>query len=842
MRLFVPAAFLLTAVLPLCAQTPAKRPMAFADLAGMKRVSDPQISPSGKWVLFSVTDVVLEKNSKTNHLWVVPLETGARDQGTGSSERQVTSGTGESNGRFSPDGKLVMYTANDDKGRSEIFVAPWDEAAGRVGVGHAVTALETEADGGIWAPDSQHFLFVSSVYPECEGHAPQGPQRNQEEQVCNEVKDAIAEKNPVQARVFDHLLYRHWNQFMGPKHSHIFYAGLDGAAPTDLTPASVVGDHEAPTFSLGGPLGYAISPDGKEVAYSVNLDKVPAESTNNDIFILQLGAEPKSARKVSTSLGSDDGPQYSPDGRWLAWRSQKRAGFESDKFRLLEMDRASGKIHDVLPDFDGWVDEFIYSNPKEPGGGGSFFYITSSAKGEEPILVGPKPVYEWKRSTAPGQANTPPPPPPSSLDIKRVRMTADGSKTPSAGEYSSMQISADGRWLAYVGMTVGKPSEVFVHMASACDQGDMGCVMGGVKGEFVGGQITHLNDALLSQLELPQMESFSSSGANNTKVQGFLIRPPNFDPSKKYPLKFLIHGGPQGAWGDAWSYRWNPELLAANGYVVVMINPRGSTGYGQQFTDEVSGDWGGRAYTDLMRGLDYAEQHYPFIDKTRECALGASYGGYMANWVLTHTDRFKCIVTHDGMYNPQSAFGTTEELWFNEWEFRETGSRKQEAGSSGRRAGVNADSSATLRNDKKSGVGHEVVEQGKPAHPWDFYDKPASEDPFRKWSPMLAIKNAHTPTLVIHGQRDYRLDVSEGFQLFTALQLLGVPSKMLYFPDEGHWVMKPKNSELWYETVNDWCDRWTNTGKYAGAQGAGIREQGAGRDTTAKVASPKVDK
>ena len=228
-------------------------------------------------------------------------------------------------------------------------------------------------------------------------------------------------------------------------------------------------------------------------------------------------------------------------------------------------------------------------------------------------------------------------------------------------------------------------------------------------------------------------------------------------------------------------------MFAADGYVVVMINRRGSTGYGQKFVDEVSGDWGGRAYVDLMKGLDYAETKYPFIDKSRECALGASYGGFMADWVLTHTNRFKCIVTHDGMYNPQSAYGTTEELWFNEREFRPVGANG-------------------------------MVEEARPGQPWDYFDKPASEDPFRKWSPMLSIKNAKTPTLIIHSQKDYRLDVSEGFQLFTALQRLNVPSKMLYFPDEGHWVLKPQNSKLWYETVNDWCDRWTHSNKYAGVQ------------------------
>jgi dipeptidyl aminopeptidase/acylaminoacyl peptidase len=280
--------------------------------------------------------------------------------------------------------------------------------------------------------------------------------------------------------------------------------------------------------------------------------------------------------------------------------------------------------------------------------------------------------------------------------------------------------------------------------------------------------LTHLNDALLTQLDLPAQQSFWFTASDGTKLEGFLIRPPGFDPTKKYPVKFLIHGGPEGAWGDAWSYRWNPELFAANGYVVVMINPRGSTGYGQAIVDGVNGDWGGKPFTDLMEGLDYVEQHYPFIDKNRECALGASYGGYMANWVLGHTNRFKCIVSHDGMFNAESAFGSTEEDWFNIWEFK--------------------------------------------GRPWDYYGKPDQENPFRKWSPSLSAKNFKTPTLVIHGQLDYRLDVSEGFQLFDTLQLLKVPSKMLYFPDEGHWVLKPQNSQLWYKTVNDWVDEWTKTG------------------------------
>jgi dipeptidyl aminopeptidase/acylaminoacyl peptidase len=314
--------------------------------------------------------------------------------------------------------------------------------------------------------------------------------------------------------------------------------------------------------------------------------------------------------------------------------------------------------------------------------------------------------------------------------------------------------------------------------------------------------LTHLNDGLLSQLDLYPLESFWLTGAEGTKVEGFIMRPPGFDPANKYPVKFLMHGGPQTAWGDAWSFRWNWELMAANGYVVVGINRRGSTGYGQKFVDEVSGDWGGRAYEDLMKGLDYAEAHYPFMDKTRECALGASYGGFMADWVLTHTNRFKCIVTHDGMYDPVAAYGATEEIWFNEWEFRRPEDFPKGFDGFGGGKGLV--------------IGQTV--EGKPGQPWRYAGLTADQDPFRKWAPVRFIQNAKTPTLVIHSQKDYRLDVSQGFELFTALQRLGVPSKMLYFPDESHWVLKPQDSQVWNEVVGDWCDRWTKD--------AGNRDQG----------------
>jgi dipeptidyl aminopeptidase/acylaminoacyl peptidase len=708
--------------------------MTFADLQRMKRIDDPQISPSGKWVMFAATDVDLAANTKVSHLWVVPLK--SEHRGAPSSEKQLTFWKqGESNGRFSPDGKQVAFVATDDgSGKSQIFLASWDDATGTIGTPKRLTNVSTEADGPVWSPDSQRLLFVSRVYPECSDE-----DSWLEEDACDKRRDDAAAASPVKAMIFTHLLYRHWDHYIGDKRSHVLVvSATDGNAVRDLTPRREIGDAEAPVFSLGGPIDYAWAPDSKEIAYVTNLDPVPATSTNNDVITLRLDDPGARAVKISTSPGGDDAPAYSPDGKYIAFRSQARAGFESDRFRLMLFDRQAKTITEMLPRFDNWVDEFRWA-PNS-----TTIYFASGEMGDEDIF-----------STQVGLPET----------------TAVANKA----EYGGLQISPDGKTLVVSYMTVRHPAAVASIALNAAGGGGAPVM-----------RLTHLNDALLRQLDLPKMESFIFPGEGKTSVQGFIIRPPGFDASKKYPLKFLMHGGPQTAWGNAWSYRWNAELFAADGYVVVMINRRGSTGYGQKFVDEVSGDWGGKAYIDLMKGLDYAEKQYPFIDKTRECALGASYGGYMADWVLTHTDRFKCIVTHDGMYNPQSAYGTTEELWFNQWEFRPS-------------------------------MANGMVEQTHPAYPWDYFNKPANEDPFRKWSPMLSIKNAKTPTLIIHSQKDYRLDVSEGFQLFTALQLLHVPSKMLYFPDEGHWILKPQNSELWYKTVNDWCDQWTYSGKYSAA-------------------------
>jgi dipeptidyl aminopeptidase/acylaminoacyl peptidase len=725
----------------------SKRPMTFEDMMAMKRLGETAVSPDGQWLAYSVSTVDLEANKSTTQWWLQKIAGPA--VGEQSPQKIAFLQPGDSGLQFSANGKQILFLSGRS-GSQQIWLANFDIATGTISAyptaeyrePFQLTHNTIEPDNARWSPDGKFIVFTAAVYPDCPAFSETtAASEGSESDKCNADRDKAAADSKVKARIFTELLYRHWNHYTGPKRSHLFLVHTEHPSPTellvrDLTPPvdPSQSTHDVPPFSLGGDGGFSISPDSKELAFTENPDEVPATSTSAQIYTLDLTNPSAKLIKISTSTGGNFSPAYSPDGKYLAWRSQARAGYESDKFRLMLYDRAAKATKDLLPNFDNWVDEFAWA-PNS-----NVIYIVSGENGASGlasiVLKGKTDInLDWN---------------------SRV-------KKPVADEWSGLHPLKDGSILASV-MNVRQPSEVSI-LANIAETESSGLhelsILLGTKIS----KVTHLNDTLLSQLDLPKMESFWFPSKDGTKVQGFLIRPPNFDPAKKYPVKFLIHGGPQGAWGDAWSYRWNAELFAANGYVVVMINPRGSTGYGQAFVDGVNGDWGGKPFQDLMTGLDYAEQHYPFIDKSRECALGASYGGYMANWILGHTNRFKCIVSHDGMYNAESAFGSTEELWFNTWEFK--------------------------------------------GAPWDYYGKPDSENPFRKWSPSLSAKNFKTPTLVIHGQLDYRLDVSEGFQLFTALQLQHVPSKMLYFPDEGHWVLKPQNSRLWYKTVNDWVDQWT---------------------------------
>jgi dipeptidyl aminopeptidase/acylaminoacyl peptidase len=718
MRIFAALSLFLSTSL-FAQSLPQKHPFTFEDMMKLKRVGAPMPSPDGKWVVFDCVDVDLEANTRVSDLWIVPAN-------GGESRRLNPTPNHEERPRFSPDCKRLIWTSKATD-PTQIWMCDFDSNSGTlVGKPHQVTEISTGADGGIWSPDGKNIVFASAVYPDCKDDA------------CNRQRDDELKKSKVKAKIFTRLFYRHWNAFTEFKRSHLFVIDAnaraeagESATPSgqssdalrtahatarDLTP----GDHDVPPFSLGGQDMYAISPDGQEVAFTSNIDEVEATSTNDEIFVVPINGG--TAREISSSPGADTTPLYSPDGKYLAWRSQARAGFEADKWRLLVQDRQSGKTRDVSEKLDRSIGSFAWvPNSKA-------ICFAAEDHGEAPIY-----------SITLG----------SDQPVEIARMHAD-----------DLLFGANGA-LYFTRMSIGAPNEIwrliFTDPALSNLVQSLGDAL--VTKHDLPISVTHLNDALLSQVEMKPLESFTFKGANDEEVQGFIVKPPGFDPNKTYPLKFLLHGGPQGAWGNEWTYRWNAELFAATGnYVVVMINFHGSTGYDQKFTDSISGDWGGKPYVDLMKGLDYVEKKYPFVDKNREAALGASYGGYMANWLLGHTNRFKCIVSHDGMFNAESAYGTTEELWFPNWEF------------------------------------------GGP--PWK------KRDVYRKFSPHEYAANFKTPTLVVHGQLDYRLDVSQGFDLLTTLQVLKVPSKMLYFPDEGHWVLKPQNSRLWYKTVNDWVDQW----------------------------------
>ncbi len=748
MRRFLAVAFVLITVLPSFAQT--KHPFTFEDMMALKRVEEPVPSPDGKWVLFAAVDVDLKANTKTPHVWVVPI--------AGGKEQEIISDQDADRPRWEPDGKRFAFVSTKEGG-SQIWIAGFDGATGTVTEKHRLTNAATEAAGELWSPDGKNILFTSDVYPECDG-TPAA------EADCNAKKLEDAKNSKVKAQVFNHLMYRHWNAYKGGKRTHLFVipayrliaipggAGpitldgdavrdLDVNAARDLTP----GDYDAPPFSLGGQDDYTFSPDGQEICFNSNHDPVEAISTNKDLFTVPVTfpSDASSAQVLAQTKNitadnkaADETPLYSPDRKYIAYRAQARPGDESDRWRLMLYDRKTGEKKDLTQNFDHWVGSFVWARDSK-----TMYFSAEHERHSLIYAVGTAPIPRGDRNK-----------------VEYLTRSVVG------GYNDDVAITADGKTLVFTRMSVTAPNEIYASPAAGdgcpaktgfVDPGKWDCSLN------KDWAVSRVNEQLLSQISMSEAEPFWSDGANGDKVEGSLVKPPNFDPNKKYPVKFLIHGGPEGAWGDDWSYRWDPELFAAPtssgpGYVVIMINFHGSTGYGQKFIDAINGDWGGAPFEDLMKGLDYAEHHYPFIDKTRECALGASYGGYMANWILGHTDRFKCIVSHDGMFNSESAWGTTEELWFNEWEFKGTPYTNREM--------------------------------------------------YRKWSPHLSATNFKTPTLVIHSQLDYRLDVSEGLQLFTTLQRQGVPSKMLYFPDEGHWILKPQNSQLWYKTVNDWVDQW----------------------------------
>ena len=654
-------------------------------LLSLARISDPRLSPDGAQVAYAVERVSEEENTKSKQIFAVSTD--------GGEARQLTHEGNNSRPRWSPDSTRIAFVS-DRAESSQIWMMAADGSGQR-----PVTDIPTGADGVLFSPAGDTLVFGSRVYPQCGG-----------DWECNRAELEQAKGGPVKARVYDSLLYRHWDAWDDGRRSHLFAVAADaspgnGAAPVDLTP----GEYDAPPFSLSAPKGYAISPDGLEVAYVRASDEAAesglAVSTGADLFAVPIeGGEPV---RLTDNPAFDGGPVYSPDGLYIAYIAQQRAGYESDRFRLMLYDRESGETAAVTETFDRWVTSVSWSSDS------SRLFLTADDRGREPIFT--------------------------------VLVSGGGVHTAVYGDaaHGDVQLLPDGKSLIYTAQSGSHPVEIFRGFASG------GAPL----------RLTHENDAALARHTLPDYEEIRYASRDGSEVSGFLLKPADLDLDGSYPLLLLIHGGPQGAWRQSWSYRWNAQVFAAAGFVVFMPNPRGSTGYGQAFIDGINGDWGGKVVEDILAGLDTVIPR-PYIDRQRVVAAGGSYGGYMVNWLLGHSDRFRALVSHAGVYDLKSFFGATEELWFPLWEFG--------------------------------------------GAPWE---KP---EMYEKWSPSAAAAKFRTPTLVIHGQKDYRVPVEQGMALFTALQMQDVPSRFLYYPDEGHWILKPANSVLWYDTVLGWLRQWVH--------------------------------
>ena len=667
--------------------------ITFDDFIKIGRVSDPQLSPDGKMVLFVVTYSNFDENKSNSDIFSVPV--------TGGSTKQLTdSPKADANPRWSADGNTIAFISSREGG-PQIWLMNPDGSNQR-----KLTSISTGASGVEWSPTGAQLIFNSEVYPDCASDD------------CNKQRDEEKEKSKVKARIHDKLPIRVWDHWREGKYSHLFVVDANGGTPMDVTP----GEFDSPPIDLNGHPDYAISPDGKEIAFVKSTEKNLMWTTNNDIWIADIDG--KNARCITKeNKAVDNQPVYSPDGKYIAYRAMARPGFEADKCDLMLYDRKAKTTKKLTEGIDRSVGEVFWSGDSkqifftaEEAGYMSLFEVPAKGGDVLRIMKGVlEAEYEKKDKIKLGMFRT------------------------------NFSQSKDGKTFVFLAQRSNYPAEII----SANFEG---------KKTTNFRQITNVNGEILKTLDMTPAESVTYRSTDGEEIQAWIIKPSQFDSTKKYPTIFLVHGGPQGAWQDNFHYRWNYQMFAAPGNVVIAINPRGSTGFGQKYTDAVSGDWGGKPYADIIRGVDMLLKRYKFIDENRLGAAGASYGGFMINWMLGNTTRFKAFVSHAGIFNQESMYGYTEELWFPEWEFKGT--------------------------------------------PW------TNPSLYARFSPLRYAKNMKTPTLVTHGELDFRVPYTEAIQLFSTLQRLGTPSKLILFPDETHFIAKPQNAKLWWNEVHGWFAKW----------------------------------
>ena len=678
----------------------------------LARVGAPQVSGDGRHVAFTVRTYELAKNKGVTQIHLLDLE--AND----AQPRVLTSGGSNFSPRWSPDSQSLAFLSTRD-GAPQIYVLD----LGKPGEARQVTTHEGGVANIAWSPTGQHFSFTASVTMEKSLH------------------ELYPDLPMTDAKVYEDLFVRRWDQWEDGDYTHVFVVPTSGGAARDLMEGMEV---NTPLEPFGGGEQIAWAPDGKELCYTAKVVDEPQTSTDSSLYVVDIksGAH----RNVTEGLpGYDVEPVYSPDGRFLAWHSMERAGFEADRNRLMVMDRASGDRRDVLPDADFAVNGAIW-RPDSLG-----FYFTSDTRGTTQVF----------------------------------RTDLEGGK--------AVPVTS-GRW-QFSGLSVGgRGSGVLVGLRCRTERPNE-IVRLDPKGNGSGGTLTDINGPIFRELALPKVEERWTKATDGKDIHSWIVYPPDFDATKKWPMLLYCQGGPQGQVGQWFSFRWNFHLMASQGYVVVAVNRRGLPGFGREWNDQISKDWGGQAMADLLSVTDDM-QSQPFIDRDRTGAVGASFGGYTVYWLMGNDDknRFASMIAHCGVFNLESMYHATEELFFVNWDL------------------------------------------GGP-----YYSNPETAKSYDKFSPHNFVGNWKTPLLVIHGGRDYRVPMTEGLQAFTAAQERGVPSKFLYFPEEGHWIQSPQNGVLWHRVFFDWLDRFCKTSDEAPASEAGKAPKDDAEQAKPAAAKPKAD-
>lgn len=654
-----------------------KRAFTIEDLYRIKSVSDLHISPDGKSIIYAVGTPELARARRSSQIWMMDLD--------GTNARQILQNEkGANSPQFSPDGKWISFLSN-----SNLYVV---SASG--GASRKLTDISTGVSDALWSPDGKWIAFSTDVYPECNG-----------DDACNKRISERWEKGSLKGHMADDLLYRHWTAWKDGTRTHTFIVNVASGDVRDVTP----GERDAPNFQLGGPLQYDFSPDSKELVYVSNPDKVLAASTNNDLWLISLTDRNAQPRNITAANPAYDGsPKYSPDGKYIAYRTQKQPGYESDLFRLALYERSTGKTTVLSESFRNWVDEFRWSNDSKA------LYFSGPVEGQNPI---------YRLDIASG---------------KITQLLADKS-------LDTFEFTPDEKQIIYIRRSVGEPPEIY------------STTLSGGKAS-AGKRLTKANEAVMNEVDIRPAETMWVQGSGGARIHVFIVKPHDFDPSRKYPLILNVHGGPQSQWADAFRGDW--QVYPGAGYVVAFCNPHGSTGYGQDFTAEISGDFGGRVYEDLMKVTDSLEK-LPYVDKSRIGAMGWSYGGYMMMWMQGHTDRFKAIASMMGIYDLRSFHGATEELWFPNWDLK--------------------------------------------GAPWE------NAKDYEKWSPSSYVKNFKTPTLIISGERDYRVPYTQSLHFYTDLQKMNVPSRLIIYSNAGHWPNWYEMA-LYYTAHLEWFQKYLGGG------------------------------